>query len=141
MVKSRSVFEENVKTFRNKMPSGSIITELISDDGTQAVVRAVISSGNGNQLGSGTAAGFKNTKNKHYIETAETEAINRAFETLGIGEGTNNTYLREELLKIETKHYESQPEELKKLKDYWKVNKLEDLTNAQLMAIHRKHLL
>lgn len=83
-----AVVAQRVKAFRMIQPNGSIVTELLSDDGDKCVFKATISDVNGIVLGTGTAYEYKNSSfvNKtSYIENCETSAVGRALAMCGIG--------------------------------------------------------
>lgn len=89
-VKNKAYVEVNqrIKAFRMLQPNGSIVTELLSDDGERCVFRATVSDANGMVLGTGTAFEMKGSSfiNKtSYIENCETSAVGRALAMCGIG--------------------------------------------------------
>ena len=89
-VKNKAYVEVNqrIKAFRMLQPNGSIVTELLSDDGERCVFRAIVSDVNGLVLGTGTAFEMKGSSfiNKtSYIENCETSAVGRALAMCGIG--------------------------------------------------------
>lgn len=78
---------QRIKVFRILYPEGSIVTEMLSDDGERCVFRAVVSS-DGKILGTGTAFELKNSSfinASSYIENCETSAVGRALAMCGIG--------------------------------------------------------
>lgn len=86
--KEYAIVNEKIKAFRQLYPEGSILTDLISDNGERCVFKATITDGEGRILGTGTAfelqkASFIN--NTSYIENCETSAVGRALSMCGIG--------------------------------------------------------
>lgn len=78
---------ERVRAFRNILPGGSIVTEIIRDDDEKVIMCAKVYDGD-NLLATGTAFEMKDSSfiNKtSYIENCETSAVGRALGFLGIG--------------------------------------------------------
>lgn len=79
---------QRIKAFRMIHPMGSIVTELVMDDGQKCVFKATASSEDGKVLGTGTAYELKDSTfiNKNsYIENCETSAVGRALAMCGLG--------------------------------------------------------
>lgn len=79
---------ERVKAFRQICPSGSIQTEILEMDNGKVTMRATITDGEGNILGTGLAQEDQSSSfiNKtSYIENCETSAVGRALGFVGIG--------------------------------------------------------
>ena len=93
-VKGKDYAEVNqrIKAFRSVCPGGSIITEMLSNEGGMCVFKAVVSDENGMLLGTGTAyeketSSFINKTS--YIENCETSAVGRALGMCGFGIDTS----------------------------------------------------
>lgn len=89
-IKNKDYAEVNqrVKAFRFLYPTGTITTELVSDDGEKCIFRATAADEDGKILGTGTAFELKSSSfiNKtSYIENCETSAVGRALAWLGLG--------------------------------------------------------
>ena len=93
-IKGKDYAEVNqrVKAFRMVYPTGTIITEMLSDDNGRCVFRAEVSAlddeGNKYILGTGTAYEKESSSfiNKtSYVENCETSAIGRALGMAGFG--------------------------------------------------------
>lgn len=83
---------QRIKAFRFLYPEGSIVTELISDDGEICKFRAVVMNDAGKVLGTGTAFESKGSSfinETSYIENCETSAVGRALAMCGIGVDTS----------------------------------------------------
>lgn len=83
---------ERIKAFRMLYPNGTIATEMLSDDGTRCVFRAVVRDEEEHCLGTGHAYEIESvgTVNKtSYIENCETSAVGRALAMCGIGINTS----------------------------------------------------
>lgn len=79
---------QRIKAFRMICPNGSIVTEMLSNDGEICIFKATVSDDNGMILGTGTA--FENKNNgfinkTSYIENCETSAVGRALAMCGFG--------------------------------------------------------
>lgn len=87
-VNEYATVSERVKAFRELCPNGSIITEILKDEGGVVTMQATIRDETGKILACGLAqekenAGFIN-KTSH-IENCETSAVGRALGFCGIG--------------------------------------------------------
>lgn len=147
---------ERIKYFRENYPTGQIITEMLSDFDGVCVFKATVSV-DGVVRATGHAYEKENSSfiNKtSYIENCETSAVGRALGMFGIGVDTSIASAEEVLNAINNqnkevkkgkKALESQikmirelvPDE-KKILDYFKVKKLEDLTVEQASEIIKK---
>lgn len=83
---------ERIKAFRQLCPNGSIVTEMLSNEGGVCVIRASIYDGEKNLIGTGMA--YENEKNGNinrtsYIENCETSAVGRALGMCGFGIDTS----------------------------------------------------
>jgi len=79
---------QRIKAFRMIYPNGSIITNLVSNDGGVCIFRAEVFDDQKNILGTGTAyekEGSTFINKTSYIENCETSAVGRALAMLGIG--------------------------------------------------------
>lgn len=93
-VKGKNYVEVNkrVMAFRELEPNGSILTEIISLENGVVVMKATVSSGEGQILGTGFAYEKESSSyiNKtSYIENCETSAVGRALGFCGIGVDTS----------------------------------------------------
>ena len=87
---------QRIKAFRMVFPTGSIVTDLLSDDNGRCVMKATVSvtddDGNTRVLGTGMAYEKENGNyiNKtSYLENCETSAIGRALGMAGFGIDTS----------------------------------------------------
>lgn len=83
---------QRIKAFRMLYPDGTILTEMVSDNGERCVFKATVTNMEGNIIGSGHAfeekgASFINATS--YIENCETSAVGRALAMCGIGIDTS----------------------------------------------------
>lgn len=93
-VKGKNYVEVNkrVMAFRELEPNGAIVTEIISLENGVVVMKATVSSGEGQILGTGFAYEKESSSyiNKtSYIENCETSAVGRALGFCGIGVDTS----------------------------------------------------
>ena len=159
---------QRIKAFRYLYPEGTIETEMLSNDGAICVFRAVVKNENDKVLGTGTAFEQKDSTfiNKtSYIENCETSAVGRALAMCGIGidvsiasaeEVTNainnqteakpkpvepkQAYpTRDEMLALVKKKYPEGSKPLNQLLTNNNLNSIEDMNNAQLMAIYNRY--
>lgn len=93
-IKGKDYAEVNqrIKAFRMVYPTGSILTEMVSNENGVCVFKATVGyndeNGNGKILGTGTAYEKENSTfiNKtSYIENCETSAVGRALGMCGFG--------------------------------------------------------
>ena len=83
---------ERIKAFRTICPHGSIVTEMLSNDGGVCVFKATICDDDGKVIGTGTAYEKENSSNINkasYIENCETSAVGRALGMCGFGIDTS----------------------------------------------------
>lgn len=83
---------ERIKAFRKLEPNGSIVTEMISNEGGVCVFKATVIDSEGKVLGTGTAyekEGSTFINKTSYIENAETSAVGRALGICGFGIDTS----------------------------------------------------
>lgn len=79
--------DARVEAFWKFCPTGSIVTEIISDDGNRCVIKATVDDGEGHKV-TGHAFEVQSASyiNKtSYLENCETSAVGRALGFLGIG--------------------------------------------------------
>jgi phosphoribosylformylglycinamidine (FGAM) synthase PurS component len=93
-IKGKEYAEVNqrIKAFRMLFPTGTISTELISNQDGICIFRAIIATSDGTVLGTGTAYEKENSSfiNKtSYIENCETSAVGRALGMAGFGIDTS----------------------------------------------------
>lgn len=87
ITKEYPMVTEKVKAFKSICPNGTILTELIHDDGASCVFKAIVKDGD-TILGCGHAKEEKDASfiNKtSYIENCETSAVGRALSFAGFG--------------------------------------------------------
>lgn len=89
-IKGKAYAEVNkrVLAFRELEPNGSIITEILSNDGKVVVMKASVYGNDGKLLGTGHAYEDQDSSkinNTSYIENCETSAVGRALGLCGIG--------------------------------------------------------
>ena len=92
-IKGKEYAEVNqrIKAFRMVYPTGTIVTEMISNENGVCIFRAEVSDGI-NLLGTGTAyekEGSSFINNTSYIENCETSAVGRALGMAGFGIDTS----------------------------------------------------
>lgn len=146
---------QRVKAFRMIYPTGSITTDMISNENGICIFRAVVRDGIGNILASGTAqekesASFINQTS--YIENCETSAVGRALGMAGFGidtsiasaEEVQNDMANQKEEKKEIKATEAQinmivanlnEENIKKVIDRYSLKELTDLTIEQASTV------
>lgn len=147
---------ERVKAFRQLCPGGRISSEIISYEDGVVTIQATVMDEEGHVLSTGIAqekegSGFVNKTS--FIENCETSAVGRALGFAGIGidesmasaEEVANAILqqnqypsKDEMIKEVAKKYPAGTENLKKLLETFKVEKLEDATEAQIKAAYNK---
>lgn len=79
--------DSRVEAFWRLCPMGSIVTEIITDDGSRCVIKATVDDGEGHKV-TGHAFEVQSASyiNKtSYLENCETSAVGRALGFLGIG--------------------------------------------------------
>ena len=120
-IKGKEYAEVNqrIKAFRQVYPTGSIQTQMISNEGGVCVFGAVISFNNENGvyqiLGTGTAYEKESSSfiNKtSYIENCETSAVGRALGMCGFGIDTSIASYEEVANAIENQNKEEKPDKL-----------------------------
>ena len=155
--KSYAEVTQRIKAFRKLYPEGFIETEVLSNQNGVCVIKASVGyydNGNKKILGTGTAyekEGSTFINKTSYIENCETSAVGRALGMMGFGIDTsvasaeevqnavNNqtiTKTQADSLKLTIKNNPDKLGEEAILKKY-KVEKIEDLTNANLSEIIR----
>lgn len=83
---------QRILAFRKICPDGAITTEIISNEDGVCVMRAIVTSGDGAILATGTAyekEGSTFINKTSYIENCETSAVGRALGMLGLGIDTS----------------------------------------------------
>lgn len=150
-IKGKDYAEVNqrIKAFRMICPNGSIETEIISNDGSVCVIRAIVMDEAGNLLGTGTAyekEGSSFINKTSYIENCETSAVGRALAMCGIGidavasleEFQNATLQQEEEKENTVEHVKKELErtgvKAAQILKAFKVETLEEMTEAQIGA-------
>lgn len=159
-IKGKEYAEVNqrIKAFRMVYPTGTILTEMVSNENGVCVFRCTVMDGD-RILGTGTAyekEGSTFINKTSYIENAETSAVGRALGMVGFGidtsvasaEEVQNAQLNQQTEKAEAKATETQiniirniynEENIAKMVEYYKVNDLSELTVQQAsQAIARK---
>ncbi len=80
--------KDRVRAFRDICPGGSLVTEIVSDDGTTVTIRATVSDEDGKVIATGHAQEVYNAtqiNRTSALENCETSAIGRALGLCGIG--------------------------------------------------------
>ena len=147
---------QRIKAFRMCYPEGLINTEIISNQNGIVVFRATIYTGEGKLLATGTAyekEGSSFINKTSYIENCETSAIGRALGIAGFGIDTSvasaeevqnaiENQKQEEVKKATPKQIEIIKERyadrMEKLLEYYKIEKLEDLSMKAASALIAK---
>jgi hypothetical protein len=155
--KSYAEVSQRIKAFRKLYPEGFILTEIISNENGVCVMKASVGyyeNDNKKILGEGIAyekEGSSFINKTSYIENCQTSAVGRALGMMGFGIDTdiasaeemqnaitNQTITKTQAdsLKLTIKNNPDKLGEEAILKKY-KVEKIEDLTNANLSEIIR----
>lgn len=147
---------DRVKGFRQLFPNGCIETEILELGDGIVTMKATVSDGEGNVLGTGLAQEKESSSfiNKtSYIENCETSAVGRALGFAGIGvdgsmasaDEVANAILQQNaypskanMIKEIAKKYPEGSENLAELLKTFGVGKLEDATDAQIQAVYNK---
>lgn len=155
-VKMYAPVNERIKAFRKVYPSGSITTEIVSEDDKVIEVKAYVSNG-GDILSTGHAFEIKNgsyINRTSYLENCETSAVGRALGFSGFGidaaiasaEELSGAQAEQERIRIEElrkapigiskaimlqEDMEKLDVNVKKVCDQYHVVQLEDLTQEQ----------
>lgn len=151
--------------FRKLFPDGRIVTEILTMDNENVVMKTTVMDESGNVLATGHAQESRNASNVNktsYIENCETSAVGRALGMIGIGsdksmasaeevrraiaqqegrvpteETINEKIGAEEIEKIRAE-MERTGLALEKFLGMFEIDRLEDLTNAQYYVAMRK---
>ena len=155
-IKGKDYAEVNqrIKAFRMVYPTGTIETEMISNENGICVFRASAGywteEGKPRILGTGTAYEKENSTfiNKtSYIENCETSAIGRALGMAGFGIDTSIASAEEVANAIENQNRKIEKDQIKKIKElveeenfesmlkYYKIEKLEDMKYDDAVAL------
>lgn len=159
-IQSKDYAEVNqrIKAFRMCHPNGTITTEIISIENGVVLMKASVYDEDGKVLGSGYAYEKENStfiNQTSYIENCETSAVGRALGMCGFGIDTSvasyeevqnamaNQYDQKEKLtkKATPKQVEKVKElvsDIPKMLEYYKVEKIEDLSIEQASEIIAK---
>ena len=156
-IKGKDYAEVNqrIKAFRMVYPMGTIRTEMLSNENGVCIFKATVTDENGDCLATGTAYEKENSTfiNKtSYIENCETSAVGRALGIAGFGIDTSVASAEEvqnamanqeekEVPKATPKQIEminSLVEDTKAMLEYYKIDKIEDLTLQQASEIISK---
>ena len=156
-IKGKDYAEVNqrIKAFRMIYPTGSIATELLSNENGICVFKATISDENGELLATGTAyekeaSSFINKTS--YIENCETSAVGRALGMCGFGIDTSVASYEEVSNAIANQSEEDKPKATPKqielvnklvtdteaMLNHYGIEKIEDLTLEQASEIISK---
>ena len=154
-IKGKEYAEVNqrIKAFRMVYPTGTILTEMLSNENGVAIFRCTVMDGD-RILGTGTAyekEGSTFINKTSYIENAETSAVGRALGMCGFGIDTSVASAEEvqnAQLNQGTKATESQVKIIRELYDvdniakmleYYRIQSLSELTIQQAsQVIERK---
>lgn len=156
--KAYVMVNERVKAFRELCPDGSIETDILHLEDGVVTMKAIVRDETGKILGSGLAQeketnGYINKTS--FIENCETSAVGRALGFAGIGvdgsmasaEEVANAILQQETAKkkitpakvnVIQKDIDNGVFDEKKILAWFKVEKLEDVTEAQFAEYARK---
>lgn len=161
-VKGKQYAEVNqrVKAFRMVYPDGRIDTDIITITEDEVVICAKVYDGEGRMLGSGTAQELRTASNINrtsYVENGETSAVGRALGFAGFGidlsiasaEEVQHAIEQQEgmekvsdkdvaVLRAVLSHHKEPEQAEKKICIGMRVNRLEDMTKAQLGATNQK---
>lgn len=161
-IQSKDYAEVNqrIKAFRMCHPNGTITTEIISIENGVVLMKASVFDEEGKVLGSGYAYEKENStfiNQTSYIENCETSAVGRALGMCGFGIDTSvasyeevsnamaNQGDQQEEKKLTKKATPKQVEKVKelvsdipKMLEYYKVEKVEDLSIEQASEIIAK---
>lgn len=153
-IKGKNYAEVNqrVKAYRMVYPTGTILTEMISNENGVCIFKANVYDEDNNIIATGTAYEKENSTfiNKtSYIENCETSAVGRALGMAGFGIDTSIASAEEVQNAIknqeEPKATKQQIEKLLELVDdipamlqYLKVKKIEDITKKQAEEIIKR---
>lgn len=159
-IQSKDYAEVNqrIKAFRMCHPNGTITTEIISIENGVVLMKASVFDEEGKVLGSGYAYEKENStfiNQTSYIENCETSAVGRALGMCGFGIDTsvasyeevsnamaNQGDQKEKLTKKATPKQVEKVKELvsdiPKMLEYYKVEKIEDLSIEQASEIIAK---
>lgn len=159
-IQSKDYAEVNqrIKAFRMCHPNGTITTEIISIENGVVLMKASVYDEEGKVLGSGYAYEKENStfiNQTSYIENCETSAVGRALGMCGFGIDTsvasyeevsnamaNQGDQKEKLTKKATPKQVEKVKELvsdiPKMLEYYKIEKVEDLTIEQASEIIAK---
>lgn len=153
-IKGKNYAEVNqrVKAYRMVYPTGTILTEMISNENGVCIFKASVYDEDNNIIATGTAYEKENSTfiNKtSYIENCETSAVGRALGMAGFGidtsiasaEEVQNAIKNQEEPKATTKQIDiikGLNIDLEKMLDFYKITKLEDLTIVQASEIIKK---
>lgn len=159
-IQSKDYAEVNqrIKAFRMCHPNGTITTEIISIENGVVLMKASVYDEDGKVLGSGYAYEKENStfiNQTSYIENCETSAVGRALGMCGFGIDTsvasyeevsnamaNQGDQKEKLTKKATPKQVEKVKELvsdiPKMLEYYKVEKVEDLSIEQASEIIAK---
>lgn len=159
-IQSKDYAEVNqrIKAFRMCHPNGTITTDIISIENGVVLMKASVYDEDGKVLGSGYAYEKENStfiNQTSYIENCETSAVGRALGMCGFGIDTsvasyeevsnamaNQGDQKEKLTKKATPKQVEKVKELvsdiPKMLEYYKIEKVEDLTIEQASEIIAK---
>lgn len=141
---------ERIKAFRMLYPEGSIITDLVSNDNGVCIMKAEVRDNNGFLMATGMAyekEGSTYINKTSYIENCETSAVGRALGMLGIGidtslasaEEVENAIINQPISKKDAALIRAELTRVggkeEKLCQKYKVEKIEDLTEAQRQMV------
>lgn len=156
-IKGKDYAEVNqrIKAYRMVFPTGTIKTEMISNENGVCVFRALVTDEENNVLATGTAYEKENSTfiNKtSYIENCETSAIGRALGIAGFGIDTSVASAEEVQNAIANQEEKNMPkaspkqieliktlvEDIDSMLNYYKIDKIEDLNIQQASEIISK---
>lgn len=151
-IKGRDYAEVNqrIKAFRMLYPTGTILTDMLSNENGVCIFRARVLDEEDNILATGTAYEKENSSfiNKtSYIENCETSAIGRALGIAGFGIDTSVASAEEVQNAIENQNRKIEKKQIDRIRElvpednfsamlnYYKIEKIEDMKYEDAIAL------
>ena len=151
-IKGKDYAEVNqrIKAFRMLYPTGTILTDMLSNEAGICIFRARVLDEEDNILATGTAYEKENSSfiNKtSYIENCETSAIGRALGIAGFGIDTSVASAEEVQNAIENQNKKIEKAQIDRIRElvpednfsamlnYYKIEKIEDMKYEDAVAL------